>query len=77
MTECLKSVQDWMDGVKLKLHLEKTVFIIIGHKAIRELLHQVSLSHLSKNISASVEIKNLDVIIVVPLLYMKEKDQDK
>ena len=38
LTECLKSVQEWMDGVKLKLNPEKTEFIIIGQKAIRESL---------------------------------------
>ena len=32
LTECLKSVQEWMDGVKLKLNPEKTEFIIIGQK---------------------------------------------
>ena len=34
LTECLKSVQEWMVGVKLKLNPEKTEFIIIGQKAI-------------------------------------------
>ena len=38
LTECLKSVQEWMDGVKLKLNPEKNKFIIIGQKAIRESL---------------------------------------
>ena len=38
LTECLKSVQEWMDGVKLKLNAEKPEFIIIGQKAIRESL---------------------------------------
>ena len=38
LTECLKSVQEWMDGVKLKLNPEKNEFIIIGQKAIRESL---------------------------------------
>ena len=38
LTECVKSVQEWMVGVKLKLNPEKTEFIIIGQKAIRELL---------------------------------------
>ena len=38
LTECLKSVQERIDGVKLKLNPEKTEFIIIGQKAIRESL---------------------------------------
>ena len=38
LTECLKSIQEWMDSVKLKLNPEKNEFIIIGQKAIRESL---------------------------------------
>ena len=38
LTKCLKSVQEWMVGVKLKLNQEKTQFIIIGQKATRKLL---------------------------------------
>ena len=49
LTECLKSVQEWMDGVKLKLNPEKTEFIII-------------VPLLQNNISPSVEVKNLGVI---------------
>ena len=51
LTECLKSVQEWMDSVKLKLNPEKTEFIIIGQKAIRELLAPIFLFHSSKTIS--------------------------
>ena len=50
LTECLKSVQEWMDGIKLKLNPEKTEFIIIGQKAIRQ-SHQIFLFHSSKTIS--------------------------
>ena len=35
LTECLKSVQEWMVGVKLKLNPERNKFIIIGQKATR------------------------------------------
>ena len=35
LTECLKSVQEWMVGVKRKLNPETNKFIIIGQKAIR------------------------------------------
>ena len=34
LTECLKSVQEWMDGVKLKLNPEKTEFIIIAGRQV-------------------------------------------
>ena len=64
MTKCLKSVQKWMDGVKLKLNPEITEFFIIEpKKPIRESLapnFPVSLFH--NNISPSVDVKNLDVI---------------
>ena len=30
ITQCLNSVQDWMNGVRLKLNPDKTEFIIIG-----------------------------------------------
>ena len=63
LTECLKSVQEWMDGVKLKLNPEKNEFIIIGQKAIREsLAPNFPVSLLQNNISPSVEVKNLGVI---------------
>ena len=63
LTECLKSVQEWMDGVKLKLNPEKTEFIIIGQKAIREsLAPNFPVPLLQNNISPSVEVKNLGVI---------------
>ena len=63
LTECLKSVQEWMDGVKLKLNPEKNEFIIIGQKAIRELLApNFPVPLLQNNISPSVEVKNLGVI---------------
>ena len=63
LTECLKSVQEWMDGVKLKLNPEKNEFIIIGQKAIRELLApNFPVPLLQNNISQSVEVKNLGVI---------------
>ena len=63
LTECLKSVQEWMDGVKLKLNPEKTEFIIIGQKAIREsLAPNFPVPLLQNNISPSVEVKNLHVI---------------
>ena len=52
-----------MDGVKLKLNPEKTKFIIIGQKAIRELLApNFPVPLLQNNISPSVEVKNLGVI---------------
>ena len=58
LTDCLKSVQEWMDGVKLKLNPEKTEFIIIGQKAIREsLAPNFSVPLLQNNISPSVEVK--------------------
>ena len=58
LTECLKSVQEWMDGVKLKLNPEKTEFIIIGQKAIREsLAPNFPVPLLQNNISPSVEVK--------------------
>ena len=63
LTECLKSVLEWMDGVKLKLNPEKTKFIIIGQKAIREsLAPNFPVPLLQNNISPSVEVKNLGVI---------------
>ena len=62
-TECLKSVQEWMDGVKLKLHPEKTEFIIIGQKAIGETLApHFPVPLLQNNISPSVKVKNLGAI---------------
>ena len=63
LTECLKSVQEWMDGVKLKLNPEKNEFIIIGQKAIREsLAPNFGVPLLQNNISPLVEVKNLGVI---------------
>ena len=63
LTECLKSVQEWMDGVQLKLNTETTKFIIIGQKAIRQLLApNFPDSLLQNNISLSVEVKNLGVL---------------
>ena len=64
LTECLKSVQEWMDGVKLKLNPEKKhELIIIGQKAIRELLvPNFPVPLLQNNISLLVEVKNLGVI---------------
>ena len=63
LTECLKSVQEWMDGVKLKLNPEKNKFIIIGQKAIREsLAPNFPVPFLQNNISPLVEVKNLGVI---------------
>ena len=63
LTECLKSVQERMDGVKLKLNPEKNEFIIIGQKAIREsLAPNFPVPLLQNNISPSVEVKNLGVI---------------
>ena len=38
LTECLVSVQEWMNGVKLKLNPGKTEFIIIGYKHTTESL---------------------------------------
>ena len=62
LTECLKSEQEWMDGVKLKLIPEKNEFII-GQKAIREsLVPNFSVQLLQNNISPSVEVKNLGFI---------------
>ena len=63
LTECLKLVQEWMVGVKLKLNPEKNEFIIIGQKAIRELLTpNFPVPLLQNNMSPSVEVKNLGVI---------------
>ena len=63
LTECLKSVQEWMVGVKLKLNPEKNEFIIIGQKAIREsLAPNFPVPLLENNIFPSVEVKNLGVI---------------
>ena len=63
LTECLKSVQEWMVGVKLNLNPEKTKFIIIGQKATREsLAPNFPVPLLQNNISPSVEVKNLGVI---------------
>ena len=63
LTEGLKSVQEWMDGVKLKLNSEKTEFIIIGQKAIRELLApNFPVPLLQNNISPLVEVKILGLI---------------
>ena len=65
LTECLKSVQEWMDGVKLKLNPEKkkNKFIIIGQKAIRQLLApNFPVPLLQNNISPLVDVKNLGVI---------------
>ena len=60
LTKCLKSIQEWMDGVKLKLNLEKNEFIIIGQKAIREsLAPNFPVPLIQNNISSSVEVKNL------------------
>ena len=61
--ECLKSVQEWIDGVKLKLNPEKNEFMIIGQKAVREsLAPNFPVPFLQNNISRSVEVKNLCVI---------------
>ena len=61
LTECLKSVQEWMDGVKL--NPEKTEYTIIGQKPIREsLAPNFPVPLLQNNISPSVEVKNLGVI---------------
>ena len=63
LTECLKSVQEWMVGVKLKLNPEKDEFIIIGQKAMREsLAPNFPVPLLQNNISPLVEVKNLSVI---------------
>ena len=63
LAECLKSVQEWMVGVKLKLNPEKNGFIIIGQKTIREsLASSFPVPLLQNNISPSVEVKNLGVI---------------
>ena len=64
LTECLKSVQEWVVGVKLKLNPEKkTEFIITGQKATREsLAPNFPVPLLQNNISPSVEVKNLGVI---------------
>ena len=63
LTECLKSVQEWMDSVKLKLNLEKTEFIIIGDKPIKEsLAPNFVVPLLQNNISPSVEVKNVGII---------------
>ena len=52
-----------MDGVKLKLNPEKTEFIIIGQKAIREsFAPNFPVPLLQNNISPSVKVKNLGVI---------------
>ena len=59
LTKCLKSVQEWMVFVKLHLNPEKTEFIIIGQKAIRELLAPNFPDPLLQN---NVEVKNLGVI---------------
>ena len=40
LTECLTCVQKWMDGVKLKLNLEKTEFVIIVDRQARQSLIQ-------------------------------------
>ena len=62
LIEYLKSVQEWMFGVKLKLNPEKTEFIIIGQKAIRgSLAPNFHVPLLQNNISPSVEVKNLGV----------------
>ena len=64
LTECLKSVQEWMVGVKLKLNPEKNEFIIIGQKATREsLAPNFPVPLLQNNISPSVEVKNLGVTL--------------
>ena len=56
LTECLKSVQVWMDSVKLKLNPEKKEFIIIAQKATREsLAPNFPVPLLQNNISPSVE----------------------
>ena len=55
LTECLKSVQEWMVDVKLKLNPEKNEFIIIGHSP------NFPVPLLQNNISPSVEVKNLGV----------------
>ena len=63
LTECLKSGQEWIDSVMLKLNLEKTKFIIVGDKPIRESLAQNFPVPLLQNyISPSMEVKNLSVI---------------
>ena len=63
LTKCLKSVQEWMDGVKLKLNPEKNELIITGQKAIREsLAPNFPVPLLQNNISLLVELKNLGII---------------
>ena len=56
-----KSVEEWINGVKLKLNPQKkTEFIIVGNKHIRELLaSNFPVTLLQSNISQLVEVKNL------------------
>ena len=51
-------VQEWMNGVKLKLHPDKTEFIIIGNKHTREsLIPNFPVTFLQSSIMPPEEVK--------------------
>ena len=52
------SVQEWMNGVKLKLNPDKTEFIITGDKYTREsLTPKFPVIFLQSSVSKAVEVK--------------------
>ena len=62
LTEYLVSVQEWMNGVKLKLNPDKTEFIIISDKHTREsLIPKFAVKFLQSSIIPAEEVKNLGV----------------
>ena len=62
MTKCLISVQEWMNGGKLKLNPDKTEFIIINDKHTREsFVSKFLVTFLQSSIKPAEEVKNLGV----------------
>ena len=61
LTECLISVQEWMNSVQLKLNPDKTEFIIIGDKHTGESLVPNFLLHSSKVLTPAEEVQHLGV----------------
>ena len=62
LIECLVSVQEWMNGLKLKFNLNKTEFIIIRDKHTTEsLIPKFLVTFLQCSTMPEEEVKNLGV----------------
>ena len=63
LQSCLESVQSWMDSSKLKLHPDKTEFVVFGSKVLRnKLSHLFPVNILGNFLSPSDKVRNLGVI---------------